>query len=447
MRRHALLWTTIVLVVGALACTLSGSGGSHVDEKAVATQVSGTLTALAPTERVAPAPSVTSEPTDEPVPPSEAGGAAIVYIDDGQPWMLRHGETARQLSDVRNLFDVLISDDGARVVMLRRDPSDGPPPAEVLAVNADGSGQTSLLTPATFNALYDHEGFLHNDLGSIAFIPGSHDLLLNTRAVPEGPGLIKYDDLLRLDGETGELATLLPPGEGGDFLVSPDGSRVAVVKPDSIGLLDPDGSNSLPDLIPYEPVITYSEFQYYAQPVWSRDGLQLGVAIPSSDILDDDPRGEIWQVAKDGSDARSRGAFAGDFYFEQQRGGSLLSPTLDHVAFFRRTGDERIMVLSAIEEPVEQVYDRQVTRWNGWSPDGRHFIYGTGDPASAKRGAWGTDPIPMPSGTEYRWLSVDAFLYLTGERGDWTLSRGNLGGGTMTLVSPIAEFVQYDFAR
>ncbi len=428
------------LLAAALACTPSAPAPG-TEEMSVETRVAGTMTALAPAGELPSAPASATEPGGE-------GNRAIVYVDEGSPWILPAGGAARRLSDAGDTFDILISDDGQRIVFLRRDPSNGAPrPAEVRAVNADGSGETTLIAPSDWNSLHPPaENFLHNDVSSIAFIPGTHDLLLNTRAVAEGPGLIKYDDLLHLDGETGDLSTLLEPESGGDFFASADGTRVAVAQPDRVGLVDVDGSNLQPDLITYERVITYSEFEYFAQPIWSQDGQHLGVAIPTSDILADNPTSEVWQVAKDGSEVQSRGSFSGDFYFEQQRGGSLLSPTLDRVAFLRGVGGDRILLLAGIGASEETEYDRQVSSWSGWSPDGRYFIYAKGDPATTQLGEIEGAPRPLPNGTDFRWQSPGSFLFTAGSHGAWTLSRGTSSREVTELVSPTADFLQYDFS-
>ena len=62
------------------------------------------------------------------------------------------------------------------------------------------------------------------------WMPGSHTLLFNTRLdFEEGLGLYLSDDLHALDVDSGTNQPLLPPGEGGDFYLSPDGSQVALV--------------------------------------------------------------------------------------------------------------------------------------------------------------------------------------------------------------------------
>jgi hypothetical protein len=163
----------------------------------LATQVAATLTALAPsaveTTEAPQAPAEdTPQATEAPAAPDEL---LIVYVDDGNPFITTIGCPPTQLSAAGSTVDVLISDDGQRVVFMRRESAPGQsPPVEIRAVNADGSGEQTLVTAEQFDALYPLDGMLHNDLATIAFIPGSHDLLLNTRAIAEGLGLMPVQE-------------------------------------------------------------------------------------------------------------------------------------------------------------------------------------------------------------------------------------------------------------
>ncbi|NIN69433.1 MAG: hypothetical protein GTO63_33065, partial [Anaerolineae bacterium] len=152
----------------------------------------------------------------------------IVYTDGGDIWLLEDDRPPRQLSSSGSAQQVLISSDGRKVVFVRRTEPQGVPP-EIRSINIDGSDEKVIMSPSQFDALYSLDDFLHNDLSDIAFIPGTHTLMLNTRAIPEGPGVLKYDDLMLLDADTGALTTLFLPGEAGDFTLSPDGKQVALV--------------------------------------------------------------------------------------------------------------------------------------------------------------------------------------------------------------------------
>ena len=140
----------------------------------------------------------------------------------------------------------------------------------------------------------------------IAWIPGTHILAFNTRQVVEGPGLSIYNDLRFVDVDRAELTTFLAPGSGGEFIISPDGRQIAIsgatTTPNAISLINVDGSNLRSNLVVYDSVLTYSEYAYYARPVWSAGSDSLLVTIPPVDslIMPRHPT-TIWYIPTDGS--------------------------------------------------------------------------------------------------------------------------------------------------
>ena len=74
---------------------------------------------------------------------------------------------------------------------------------------------------------------------------------------------------IRSDGSAGMRNEVLSPESGGLFYFSPDGVQVALVQPDSISMAIADGSGLRERVLVYPRVITYSEYHYYASPVWA----------------------------------------------------------------------------------------------------------------------------------------------------------------------------------
>lgn len=446
-------WVALALASALLACALPRPAPSAPAGEDLSAQVAATLTALAPeaetgpTADLEPSPTNSPEPVDEPDPTASTTGRTIVYLDGGNPWLLPQEGGPRQLSTSGSAFDVLISDDGQRVVFLRREASEvETSPAEVRAVNRDGTGEITLLGPADFDALYPLEGMLHNDLSSITFLPGTHQLLLNTRAIPTGPGLLKHDDLLRLDADSGALTTLFPPSEGGDFLPSPDGQRMAIIRPDSISLAATDGTNLRANLVSYEPVLTYSEYQYYAQPIWNQTSSALAVAIPNRDPLADGAYGTIWDIVAASGVATQLSTYEGDFFFAQQFGSSLVSPDLSNLAILRERDAADELLLGPAEGAEPSLYDTGSILWHGWAPGGDNWVYSKDNPQQLWLGQWGAAPASLVVGSELEWLDAETFLYMSGERGNWTLRMGQLDGAVTDLAAPSGDFIQFDSA-
>jgi hypothetical protein len=78
--------------------------------------------------------------------------------------------------------------------------------------------------------------------------------------------------------------TLLPHGQGGEFIYSPNGQEIAISTATSISLVHTDGTNRR-EVLTYPMVATYSEYSFYAMPIWAADSSSLRVAIPPADPL------------------------------------------------------------------------------------------------------------------------------------------------------------------
>jgi len=438
MNRHLRL-VLLATLLAALACSFPSTPGAPSESAPLGEP------SLSPE---APGPGETEPPaTEVPLPPVVEPVFRIVYTDAGNVWVLEQEGSSHQLTTDGMASDVLISGDGARIAYMLRAAPDFH--GELRAINADGSAAGVLLTAAQIDAFYPiGEGSIGTDISQIAFIPGTHQLIFNTYLIPEAVGFTKHDDLWMIDADTADLATLLPAGEGGDFLVSPDGMRTAVITPTSLGMIDLDGTNHRQDLITYPWVITYSEFLFYPLGVWTEDSTALGATIPSEDPLIDSLSGTLWRVPAEGGPASALATIPGNFYFHFWQH-SALSPDLSRVAFSRRAGvDDEDLIIAASDGTGEVIYTTGEFDWHGWSPDSTHFAYSFGSPSSLMIGTVGEAPIPIGPGTDFGWLGETTFIYLAGSMGSWTLTRGMIGGAPpQALVSPAGDFISYDFTH
>jgi Tol biopolymer transport system component len=441
--RHAWL---LVLAAALAAC--SQRPAATPSEAAIATQVASTLAAFTPaahgSTEVPPGeiPAEPARPGPTPVAPVGPPILRVAYTNGGNIWLVEGDAPPVQLTSSGSAESVRLSSDGEKVVFTRRLAPDGP--AEIHVVNRDGSGESVLAAGNVWTDLYPTD-LLYNDVNELAFVPGTHRLLLNTRGIPEGVGLLNYDDLLRLDADTGALTTLLAPGSGGDFWISPDGQKVALTGPNSISLITIDGAMVRGDAITFPSVSTYSEYAYYPKGQWTPDSSAVGFAIPSADPLAPDPSGAVWRLPADGGPAVNLGTIAGGFFFTQ---GSLsvVSPDLDWVAFLRETGTPNVrdLFLAHPDGSSETLYAAGGISWSGWAPDAEHFTFGLDAPTNLQVGAPGSPAAPLATGTKLRWANATMYVYLSGSSGAWTLMRGSIGGPSVALASPAGEFVAFD---
>jgi hypothetical protein len=440
MARSARLFAFLSLVAAGLACSLPGA--EEVGN--VATSVAATLTAAAPGV-TPPGPGVT--PTDIAEPPTLTPPPSIlriVYLDAGNVMLMEGGAPPVALTGSGDAEGIHISDDGAKVVYTRRFSFDTA--VEMRSVNVDGTGDLPLLTQAYLNSLYPLPSFTVGiDVSSFGFIPGSHVVIFNTRAIPAEVGQHKFNDLLTVDADSGSVTTLLGPGAGGDFFVSPDGSRIAFSQPEAISLIDSDGTDLVAAIVPYTPVITYSEYQYYAKVTWAPDSSAAGTAIPSSDPLAPGAGGSVWIIPASGATATHLADFTGDFLF----GGTAdnLSPDLSRIGFSRPTAVPNVseLVLANADGTGASVYATGEIEWLGWAPYSSHFTYSLGDPPNIQLGTPGGGPVPLAMGIHLRWINATQFLYTSGSFGSWMLQQGEIGAASVPLASPAGDFIAYDF--
>jgi hypothetical protein len=412
----------------------------------VATAVAATVAAMVtPPETstppiLAPHAPPTSGPTSEP-PAAALAQLIVAYTDGGNLALVAGAGPATTLTSAGAVEQVRLSDDGARIAYTRRPAIDHP--VELRVVNRDGTGDVLLMGPSDFDALYPLDGALHHDLSQFGFIPGTHILFLNTRSFFEGPGLNKHDDLLRIDTDSLARTLLLAPGTGGDVTPSPNGQYLALARPDSVEIRMTDGSPSGTGTLTYEPVITYSEYAFYAQPVWDAASEAIAFAIPSPDPLAPAPTGSVWRLPVSGSPSLL-GTIPGQFLFPSGRA-PLVSPDHAYVTFTRPTSapDVTNLYRSGIDGSGETVVG-PFSSWLGWSPDGAHFVYSAGDPMDLLVADAALATAPLVSGTDPAWFRPDEFVYLSGTMGAWTLQRSGLTGSSIPLASPAGDFVAFD---
>jgi len=443
MRRQTGAILAVVLMGGVAGAGCSAAPGAFSPDDA-ATAVAATVAAMAVPSATAgpvPTPEEHSLPTD--LPTAAAPELVLAYTDGGNVALLVGAGPAVRLTFSGSVEQVRLSDDGQKVAYTRRPVIDQP--VELRVVNRDGTGDSLLMGPADFDALYPLGGAVHHDVYLFDFLPNNHVLLINTRSIFEGPGLAKHDDLIRIDTDSLARTMLLAPGRGGDFTASPDGRFLALVRPDTVELVNIDGSPSGSGVIPYAPVITYSEYAYYAQPVWNPASSMVGVAIPSPDPLASSTTGSIWRLPV-GAPASLISTISGQF-FRLSGDVPLVSPALTHVVYARPTATPNIWNLyrASLDGNGETLVGTY-NSWMGWSPDGARFVYSSAGPMSLLVGDLAGGSAPLVTGTDLRWYNPEAFVFQSGSMGAWTLQQGAPGAPPTPLASPAGDFIDYAFA-
>lgn len=382
----------------------------------------------------------------------EAGALQVVYTKDGDLWRWQAGETMR-LTTTGDAYNPILSLDEATVAFLR--PA-GDFHTELWAIDLDGANERRLVSITDLDAIgggvRDSSAVAINPY-HYAWVPGTRSLAFNTQQVFNGPGLSLLDDLNLVDADSGAITNLFLAGWGGEFAHSPDGNQVAISKPDQIILANADGSNYR-TVLRYDQVLTYSEYRYYAVPLWSPQGDFLRVAIPPTESLAQPALPTVlWKIPAAGGDPLQEGSVLAVPFFDQPL---RYSPDLERLAFLREIGapseNRRELLLTTFDGKGEWVYaSGALMRFEDWSPDGRRFAYTLGDQQEAWLG--GLDGAPQPlEGDRFgvsnlRWVTPSQFLCVV-QRGETfdlylrDLQSGALLLDTTTSLPPVYSFIR-----
>lgn len=399
-------------------------------------------TATLPGETATPEPP-TPTPTD---PPSQLRIAFVNVSGNAVLWSEDSTELT-YLTSEGSIVDVRLSSDGALIGLLRELSF---AEQELWVVNADGSDLRRLLSADDFRALDPAA------LGVAPYqwdwLPGSHTLAFNTLQFVDGPGLFLYDDLHYLDAQTGRLTTILTPGSGGNFAFSPDGQQVAIITPETISLLNADGTNLRPDRLAYPHVLTYSEYEYYAEPQWAPDSSFLRVAIPPQDSLGDPfAPTALWEIPTDGRPAFQLGQVVAQPFFIDP---VLYSPDLTFIAYTRLPDPAEYTVADLVIANYDGVGELVLATGNlfisGWAPDSRHLVFESFELQETYLGSVEGDVrllTDVPYAREVTWLDETRFLFLRESARGWQMRIGEVGGGSVLFVELPGTFPVFDFDR
>lgn len=439
----------------SLACSIFQPDETP-DLGAVEAQVAATFTALAPGDGPgAPSTPTTGEtlsetPAPEPETTAEPAGLQVVYVKNDTIFLWQEGQTPMALTESGNpIYNLDISDDGQLIAFTRQV---GEVQAELWSVNVDGSNERMLVSVADFSA------FDPNALAVVPYhfswVPNTHLLAYNTNQVFEGPGLSLYDDLRLVDADTMSQSTLLSPGEGGEFNYSPDGSQIAISTPTTISLINADGSNLRAEVLEYEPVLTYSEYQYYASPQWLPDSSGLKVLIPPVDSLSEPrPPTTVWEIPLDGSPATRTAEIVTMPFFTDS---VALSPDLTKVAYTIETGEaiQNIHELHFVnpDGTGDQVYHAEpLLNFRGWSPDGMRFAIAVGEAQTLQLGEIGKAYSPSAEAPDsvfrLHWIDAERYLYLQATDAGATLYLGGVSSTPLAIDELSDAYVPIDLTR
>lgn len=383
-------------------------------------------------------PTSTAQPALLPTPHESQIKVKVAYIKDGDIWLWQDGLPA-PLTDQGDAYALKISPDGKLIAYLRQVDAFH---AEIWAVDISGENERRLVGISDLDTIgggvRDASAVAINPF-HIEWIPGTHRLAFNTHQVFDGPGLVLLNDLNTVDAVTGELKYILLSGWGGEFAYSPDGAQVALSTPDAIYLANADGGNYR-KVLDYAPVITYSEYRFYASPVWSPDGTFLRVAIPPADPLAAPAQPtSLWRIDLDGSPAYQVGSLAAVPFFDTPVAYSPDCALLTYLLEYGSPADnQRELHIAKADGSGDWVYQKgRMLRFYGWSPDSRRFVFSVGEDQQAQIGSLDEAASPLVGEginiMSVHWIDEQTYIFLQNNNQSFDLTLATLDGRLLVL--------------
>lgn len=353
--------------------------------------------------------------------------------------------------DYRDAADLKISEDGQLIAFTR-----GGETFEnsLWIIGFDGSNLREVMTWNDLVSLKTIPDSLGTTPMNLQWIPGTHILTFSTREMFEGPGLLVNDDLISVDGDSGEWVVKFMPGQAGIVTFSPAGNWMAVSTAERVFIMDVIGNESPVSELPFVPIITYSEYRYYPSVQWSLDGRRLAVVIPSADPLAE-PRqpASIWTLDIQGGDPILQSQVTPQFI-----GPVSVSPDLEKLFYVKELGqpaeNRREIRTAQINGQNEfTVFTGGIpTIWD-WNPNSEIFAYQS-DPGSAVTVSQMNGSIGNLAGTNgtnwFAWTDSTQYLFTKDAGPNVELHLGTWGEGSQLIAAlPKSDRyrMQVDFAR
>lgn len=375
----------------------------------------------------------------------------IAYTKDGDVYLWKSGQDPVRLTELHDVVSLRLSGDGELIAFKRQDPNDvtlqdlrvvntsGVPDPRILISSAD---LAALMPPDPQNYI------LGAGILDFTWRPDTHTVAYNTLILHKGIGFGPRYDLRLVDADTLVKTTLFEAVKAGLFYYSPDGSQIALSSPESISLVNADGTNLRKDVLTYPDVITYSEYQYHPYPTWADDSLSLGVAIPPHDPMADPlPDTALWSIPADGS-APSLLSQVPAMPFTWPN--NAFAPDMKHVIYVTQVGDvnanQRELHLAQPDGSHDVIYAQgESLEFLSWSPNSQHFIYQI--ISGADKGVYLGGLVSQPKlvifdprvVSDIKWFGSNRLVFPFQDGTEWLLFIQNPDSGELTRIDSLPD--------
>ena len=394
--------------------------------------------AATPTE---PVPTITAAPSEVPTLPTPAE-RQVVFVQTGNLWLWRASSGAVQLTSDGGAVEARLSPDGQKVAYSKWMTEFN---KELWLINSDGSGNRMLLSAVDIANL-DAEKAL--SLYNFWWLPDSQKIGYETQFAVE-IGVPRSWDFQVIDTVTGEGGTLVPAGQSGNVLASPDGQKLAVTTATNIRVIElSTGTHRM--LLSYPFVYTYSEWAYVPTPVWAPDSESLGVIIPPQDSLGvETPIGTLWIAPLHAAPYEAASFELSPVFISD----TSVAPNLNQYIYGTGANPDTGQVhLGQVAPPSSQVIINGSVRYSGWSADSAHYFFTQSESDGGDTlyvAAPGSSPQVLAGNVHaytVRWVGNDQVIFISGTYGSAELHLMNLSGSD-TIIAVGGDDLTFDTTR
>lgn len=415
--------TPFLFIIFTLAIQLAACGVATPAPTATATALPRlTPSAILASTEPPQTPSFTSTPSPIPI-SSPPDGLRMGYIIDGNLYFQDGSNPPLQLTNSGEDWHILFfSEDGEKLFFLR-----GITPHSLYSINVDGSQEKALVTNNILQSLsveYDEATMICH----ISLVPNTHVMLFKTCFYPEPNNynvLGGNNELIAVDGDTGDVKKLLPPGQVSDYYSSPDGRLLAIHAIGHVNLFDINGEIIRRNLLTYVP----SEPIYLPPDVhWIQDSSGLIFVLPFPTFYDTSggaPNYTVWRYALDGSSGTQvpLDPMPKDLV--------KVSPDGNWVAY---RNDHGALYLGDLRDGSTQLFESQPGfSFFDWNADSKYFVYGGGNLYLISIDA---SPNLIDKGDFIGWLDANRYLYISNK----AIVMGNVDGEKKVILNGAYEY-------
>lgn len=444
MKRYELLLIVVLIFVNS--CTSSETDVLTPTQTPLLTKNYTT----SPTPFTPPVPTVTATAEIKFI-PLTTNFISIVFVEEGHIKVWQEETNDSQIIfDSGDVVGVSLSHDGQVIAFLRYWPLHWPHEADnptspiqyaLWAINRDGTNPRELVSAELLRQADQADNQFAHMISEIAWLPNTHTIAYSTFAFPTIVGASyggTLGDLQLVDIDTTVRTTIVPPGQDGRFIFSPNGQQIAIITADSLSFVNTDGSNWRQDILSFTR-LTYPHEAYYPDGRWVSDTtFVMAAAIDEYTYNDTDGKFATWRVSADSSLVEEVAIING------RPDTVVFAPDGSQMSFVG-SSNYRKTTLAAIDNSWSIVLDRddKVT----WTSNGQPFYIPAGesaltpicpDTALETRDDCG-DPFSLVAGLQAasaHWINDTHFLFVT-DKYPQALYLGSLDGnhvhiGTLT---------------